>query len=111
MQRKVWRAGLGVQLGENIIVMGLVFGRSKFGLNAGVRASIEDAGIKFNGLCITLDSLVKLFLVEICGSQIAIEGRSVVFQGDCFLVLFDRPIVVTVPVISDAEVVISVGMV
>jgi len=65
VQRKVRDAGSGVELGENIIVVGLVLRRSQLDLNSRVRASVEDVGIELDGLGIVLDCLLKLFLAEI----------------------------------------------
>jgi len=80
VQRKVRDAGSGVELGENIIVVGLVLRRSQLDLNSRVRASVEDVGIELDGLGIVLDCLLKLFLAEIGMAKVAVVGGGIVFS-------------------------------
>ena len=78
MQRAVRYASLGIQLGENIIVMRSIVGRRKLGHNSGMRGSLEDIGIKLHRPGIILDRSVEFFLAEVSGAHVAVIGGGVV---------------------------------
>src|ERR1019366_3379320 len=54
VQRTVGLARAGVQFGENIIIVGAVFGRRKLGQNSAARGALENVWIKLHRLGIAL---------------------------------------------------------
>src|SRR4030081_1138141 len=90
--------------------MSPVCGRRKLSLNSGMRAALEDVGIKLDCLGIVLNGFFKLFLAEISRTEVVVVRGSIIPQSDRLLVVLDRSAVVALGVINNAEIVVSVGM-